>query len=202
MTHEHVLKVSRLEGLTDGVFAIAMTILVLNLQLPIGLAQNQMAGYLTLHILERLFVYAGSFIILGTLWIAMSFQIGLIERLNRQYLWMHVLYLMIICVVPFSANLLAAYRHDTSSILFYSINLLFASAAQIIIAQCAYYYRLNKDIYSREIHHAILRRVLVAPPFYFIAIVAAYWNVRLAFIALLIPNIVYMIPGRVDRYDN
>lgn len=202
MSHEHILKVSRLEGLTDGVFAIAMTILVLDLHIPRGLTQTQMADFLTANILEKLFVYIGSFIILGTLWIAMNFQIGLIERLNRQYLWTHVIFLMIVCIVPFSANLLANYPDSAPSIYFYATNLLFASAAQILITETSYYFHLNKDIYSKAIRHALIKRILVAPPFNIIAILMAYAHMPFAFVALIIPTIVYLIPGRVDRFDN
>lgn len=202
MSHEHILKVSRLEGLTDGVFAIAMTILVLDLRLPVGLTQTQMTDFLTANILRNLFVYTGSFIILGTLWVAMNFQIGLIERLNRQYLWAHVLFLMTVCVVPFSANLLANYPDSPPSIYFYAINLLFVSVGQIVIAEFSHYFRLNKDIYSKAMRMAIIKRVLVAPPFNVAAILMAYFHLRFAFLALIIPTIVYLIPGRIDRFDN
>ncbi len=201
MAHEHILKISRLEGLTDGIFAIAMTILILDLRLPTELSQYQMSAFLTSHILEKLFIYAGSFIILGTLWVAMGFQIGALERLNRQYLWTHIFYLMVVCVIPFSANLLGSYPNEAPSILFYSINLLFASLAQFIIAECSKYYNLNKDIFTPAIRTAIVRRIFVAPPFYLAAIFLAYWNVRFAFFTIVVPTIVYMIPGRVDKYD-
>jgi uncharacterized membrane protein len=202
MPHEHILKVHRLEGLTDGVFAIAMTILAFELRVPAGLSLTQIPHYLSVTVFEKLYVYAGSFILLGTLWVAMSFQIGLLEKLNRQYLWAHIFYLMFVCIVPFSANLLAAFPLNASSIYFYSANLLFLSLAQFIIARSSRYFQLNKRVCTDEISLAIIKRIFVAPPFYLAAILLASWNIRLAFFFLLIPTVVYMVPGRVDRYDN
>src|SRR5579871_1824982 len=106
MAAAHLLKVSRLEGLTDGIFAIAMTILVLNLRVPVNLPDTKISLHIQSEIYTNLLIYIGTFIILGTHWIAMNFQWGLLELLNRIYLWVNMFYLMAICVVPFSANLL------------------------------------------------------------------------------------------------
>ncbi|MBA3662025.1 MAG: DUF1211 domain-containing protein [Gammaproteobacteria bacterium] len=196
-----ILKVSRLEGLSDGIFAIAMTILALDLRLPPHIDSTHLVSVMENVVFFKLFIYIGSFIILGTLWIAMTFQIGLLQRLNRPYLWTHVLYLMVICVVPFSASLVAAYPTNPASIIFFAINLLCASVAQFIIAQCAYYFQLNNELYTPAIRHAIVKRIYVAPLFYFLSIALAYWHPHLAFLALIAPILIYILPGAVDRFD-
>src|SRR5262245_36882664 len=132
MAAAHLLKVSRLEGLTDGIFAIAMTILILNLHVPLNLTDDKITPLIKNEIYSNLFIYIGTFIILGTHWIAMNFQWGLLDRLNRVYLWVNIFYLMSICVVPFSANLLGAYRYNIHSIYFYVANLLCTSLGQFL----------------------------------------------------------------------
>ena len=201
MVNERILKVSRLEGLSDGVFAIAMTLLVLDLKLPNGLNAGHMAQFLETNIVEKLFVYAGSFIILGTLWVATNFQIGFIRKLSRPYLWAHIFYLMIVCIVPFSANLLASFPQNKASIVFYALNLLYVSIMHFIIVETAWYCNLNKSGFNAAIHAALLKRIAFAPIFYLTAMITANWSTRIAFIVLLIPTIGYMIPGRVDRFD-
>lgn len=89
--------------MTDGVFAIAMTILVLDLHVQNGTPLSEIRTLLTGYILYKIAIYIGSFIIMGTLWIAMNFELGVIERINRPYLWANIIYLMAICLVPFSA---------------------------------------------------------------------------------------------------
>lgn len=196
-----LLKVSRLEGLTDGVFAIAMTILALDLNVQAALPQDHLSEIMT-GIYLKLFIYAGSFIILGTLWIAMSFQIGLLDRVNRPYLWCHVFYLMAVCVIPFSSRFVAAYPTAHASITFYAINLLCASLSQFIICECARLYRLNSDIYSSSIRRAIIQRIFVAPPCYIAALILAHWNTSLAFALLILPTIIYIKPGYVDKFNS
>lgn len=198
----HLLKVSRLEGLTDGVFAIAMTILAFDLRLPHDAVVTNLLSFF-IHIeLIKLYIYIGSFIVLGTLWIAMNFQLGLLERINRPYLWANVFYLMIICVVPFSASLVAAFPNDPVSISWFSINLLFANFMQFIISQSAHKYKLNKETYTPAIRKAILRRLTVGPVFYISAFFLAHWDNKIAFVLLVIPPIIYLFPGRIDTYDH
>lgn len=200
MGQSHVLKVSRLHGLMDGIFAIAMTILVLDLRLPAGIDTSTLALVLKTDVSNQLFVYVVSFIILGTQWVAMNFQHAFLEQANRLYLWTNILYLMAICVVPFSASLVAAHPLSEVSILFYAANLIWASFCQFFTCQCAHYFKLNNEAYSDKVYRAVVRRIFVAPLFYFAAIIVAHWNTTLAFMLLAGPTLIYIIPGRVDKY--
>jgi uncharacterized membrane protein len=201
LNSKHILKVSRIESLTDGIFAIAMTILILNLSIPTDADVSDLSTLLLTDILLKLVIYIGSFIILGTLWIGMHFQIGLLERINRPYLWTHVFYLMGVCIVPFSSSLVAAHPNNIITISFYAGNLLYTSTMQLIICQFAYIYKLNSPICTPVIRSAIIKRIFLAPLFYIAALITAHWNPSAAFVLLAAPTIVYMLPGRVDRYD-
>lgn len=64
-----------------------MTILAFELKLPIGLSLTNLKIVFKQLILMKLFIYVGSFITLGTLWVAMNFQLGFLEKLNRPYIW-------------------------------------------------------------------------------------------------------------------
>lgn len=201
MNRSHLLKVSRLEGLTDGVFAIAMTILAFDLHLPRELLDQNLLPSLIHVELMKLFIYIGSFIVLGTLWIAMNFQLGLLERVIRPYLWANVFYLMIICVVPFSASIVAAFPEDPLSVLVFAVNLIFASMGQVMTAQSAHKHDLNKETYTAAIRNAILWRVAIGPVFYVAACLLAFVNTHIAFIVLVIPPVIYLFPGKIDKYD-
>lgn len=201
MSQTHILKVTRLDGLTDGIFAIAMTILILNLTIPPHLASSHISALIMTNILSKLFVYVGSFIILGTLWLGMHFQMGYIDHVNRPYLWTHILYLMLVCIVPFSANLIASYPDSTIAISFYALNLMCASLAQFLIAMVAGYYQLNNAHLNHKIHQLIIQRIYVAPCLYLLALLAAHWNTHVAFILLICPTLFYILPGRVDKFE-
>lgn len=201
MASIHLLKISRLEGLTDGIFAIAMTIMVLNLHVPLHMQADSILPVIKKDLYTNLIIYIGSFVILGTHWIAMNFQWGLLDRLNRVYLWINIFYLMVICIVPFSANLLGAYPHSVDSINFYAINLLFCSLGQFLTLEYAHFFKLYKSQYTPAIHKAALRRIFVAPPFYISSLITAHWNIVVAFSLLVLPTLMYIIPGRIDRFE-
>jgi len=196
-----LLKVSRLESLTDGVFAVAMTILVLDLRLPAVLVDLSQVHSLLNGIYLKLFIFIGSFIILGTLWVAMNFQTGILVRLNRTYLWCNMFYLMTVCVVPFSASFVAAYPASRISLAFFAVNLLIANFVQLLISECARIYKLNSDMYSKEFRRAVIKRAFVAPPFYIFSFFLSAYDTTLAFIVLVIPPLLYLIPGYVDKFD-
>lgn len=202
MSVHHLLKISRLEGLTDGVFAIAMTILVLDLRLPSHLPVENLLPILQQDIFIKLLIYIGSFVILGTQWVAMNFQLGLLECLNRQYLWANIFYLMVVCVVPFSANLLGAYPNSSASIAFYAVNLPFACGCQLLIFGCACIYKLNKDTFTPALRAAVIKHTFVAPIFYVVALLVAHWSTTIAFILLVAPTLIYMRPGSVDQFEH
>jgi uncharacterized membrane protein len=201
MASAHLLKISRLEGLTDGIFAIAMTIMVLNLHIPEHLDPQALVPLLKTDVAVNLLIYIGSFVILGTHWIAMNFQWGLLDHLNRTYLWANMYYLMVICVVPFSADLLGVHPYNTNSIDFYAINLLCASFGQFLTLQTAHYYKLFKKEYTRDIYFAALHRLLIAPLFYVAALMISNWSIGLAFLLLVLPTVIYMKPGKIDKYE-
>lgn len=201
MNINHLLKVSRLESLTDGIFAIAMTILILDLKLPSDVAVSDMSHYIISYISPRLIIYIGSFIILGTLWIAMNFQIGLLDKVVRPYLWAHIFYLMTICVVPFSAAFIANYPQSQFAISFYAVNLLCSSLFQYIIFKSAEKHGLNDKKCTPVVRHAIIKRIFLAPVFYVFSIFVAQWNISIAFLLLVAPPLIYLMPGEIDALD-
>lgn len=101
------LKVSRLENLTDGVYAIAMTLLVLSIDIPViegPLTPAKLGG--ALGRMEPLFFgYAISFYILASLWVVHTQQFSVLAHVDRGFAWINLLGLFLICLVPFSTDL-------------------------------------------------------------------------------------------------
>lgn len=201
MNPDRLLKVSRLEALTDGIFAIAMTILVLNVTVPHNTSVAAFLPALEASIVHKLFIYAGSFIILGTQWIGMDFQHGFLVKVDRPYLWVNIFFLMFLCVVPFSASLVASYPHFPISIYFYAINLILLNVMQLIMWHYAQSYHLNSTTAKTlEINRSILRRIYIAPIFYILSMLLSHWHTGVAFLALILPPLIHSMPGAVDKY--
>src|SRR6478752_9439803 len=94
---------NRLEALIDGVFAVVLTLLVLDLKLPedVAFASND---DLWLHLLglERHFViYVISFVVIGMYWINHQVQFHFVLRTNRGLIWINLCFLLLVSFLPF-----------------------------------------------------------------------------------------------------
>ena len=100
--------VERLRALTDGVFAIAMTLLVLDLRLPESRAIDDHELWSQLIGLGPQFAaFLLSFTMLGTFWLAEHTFLDRCTRSDRTLAWICVLYLFFVSTLPFSASTLA-----------------------------------------------------------------------------------------------
>ena len=111
----------RLEALIDGVFAIVMTIIVIEIQLPKGHGQT---------LLEQLGVnvptllgYGLVFITLGTIWFGNRTQNDFARFADHPFVWLNLLMLMLVAFVPYTANLLAHYPTERVAVVTYGIHM-------------------------------------------------------------------------------
>ena len=123
---------SRIEMLTDGLFAIVMTLLVLEIAVPQLTHSEVVGGELPKRLIELwpvIYSYALSFIILGFFWINHHDQFYYIKRANRVFVWITIFYLMFVAFVPFSTTLLGEYTNQQISVVIYGINIALTWAA-------------------------------------------------------------------------
>ena len=119
------MRTSRLETLTDGIFAIAMTLLILNLALPEvadGVKKTQLHNLL-LGQWEIFINYAVSFLVLAFFWLRHHRQFHVIKRTDRIHLSINILFLMFVALVPFSTSLMGDYPHDRAAVSFFAANI-------------------------------------------------------------------------------
>jgi uncharacterized membrane protein len=103
------LKPGRNEALTDGVFAIAMTIIVLELSVPYLLGFSPPPGEHPTSFLEmwdEFYIYVTGFITLGIYWILHRYMFHFIKRSDGVLIWLNILFLMLASMVPFSTKVL------------------------------------------------------------------------------------------------
>src|ERR1051326_3394417 len=138
MDDETVSK-NRIEFLTDGIFAVVMTLLVLDISVP-QISSHYAIGNVAAgtELLKRLFdlwpkivSFGISFVILAIYWVAHHRQFQYIKHSNRALIWINIMFLMATCFVPFSTSLLGEYREQEVSILVYGGN-------SIVIASVLY----------------------------------------------------------------
>jgi uncharacterized membrane protein len=112
--------IERLSALSDGVFAFAMTLLVVDLRTPLGDAIHSEHGLLQAlgAMGPQVISYLMSFVTLGIFWNGQEAQFGQFARGNRHLTWIHLAFLFFVTLLPFSTRLLAEYISYRTALLF------------------------------------------------------------------------------------
>jgi uncharacterized membrane protein len=117
---------SRVEALSDGIFSVAMTLLVLDIKLPDGLQFASNAEMLKhfASVGEAFGTYVVSFLVLAMFWIAQNYQFRYVKNLDRTLLWTNIAFLLSTTTVPFTTNLIATHANLSLPVMLYAVNLL------------------------------------------------------------------------------
>ncbi|MFL5892836.1 MAG: TMEM175 family protein [Solirubrobacterales bacterium] len=134
---EAEVEFNRIVAFSDGVFAIAMTLLVLGLTVPSG------SEDLTHDLLDNqgdFLAYGISFAVLGRYWLSHHRFFSALERFDGRLMALNLFYLAWIALVPFTSEVLGDYGDTTDAVVLYAINLILVSAsfyAQLVYADRA-----------------------------------------------------------------
>ena len=158
------LKPSRIEALSDGVFAIVMTLLVIELAVPIvpELLIAEELGTTLLGMWPKFLAFGISFLVLGIFWFNHHLFFHFIKRSDSRFAWLNVLFLTPISLMPFSTALIGEYHiHSKVAVMFYGINgFLCVITLQILWWYAAGKYRLiGKDVKPDLVKHLTTRGI-------------------------------------------
>ena len=123
--------VGRIEALSDGIFAFAATVLVLDFRTPDAADIHSEAELLSalLASSHRLMPWLLSLLTLGIFWVAQQTQLSQLARSNRDLTWLHLVFLAIITVLPFTTRLLADFFTYRTAFLIYWANIFLLGVA-------------------------------------------------------------------------
>jgi len=194
--------VERLAALSDGVFAVAMTLLVLDLRAPAVEAIHGERGlWLALGVLApRLAMCAMTFLTLSIFWVGQQTQLNHLARSERSLSWMHLFFLFAVSMTPFSTSLLAGFMAYRVALMAYWLNILVLGGALYATWVCASGLGLVRDDIPSQVAVAIKRRILIAQALYafgaLLCLIHTY--VSIGFIVLVQLNyaIAPRLPGR------
>jgi uncharacterized membrane protein len=193
--------VERLAALSDGIFAVAMTLLVLDLRVPAADAihseRDLWRALLTLS--PQLIMYMMSFLTLGIFWVGQQTQLNHLSRSARSLTWMHLLFLFAVTLTPFSTRLLAEHTAYRSALLIYWLNILLLGVALYLTWTCAIGLRLVKDDMPPEISSAIKRRIVLGQSSYAFGAALCVFNPHWSIAFIVTVQLYYVIAPRLGR---
>jgi uncharacterized membrane protein len=193
--------VERLAALSDGIFAFAMTLLVLDLRVPameVVHSEHDLWRGLTA-LTPRLVMYLMSFLTLGIFWVGQQTQLNHLANSNIRLSWIHIAFLFFVTITPFSTALLAEFTTYRIALIAYWLNIFFLGFALYISWGCATRLGLVKDDIPPDVPAAVCRRILIAQSLYafgaLLCIIGTRWSI--AFIVIV--QIYYALAPRLLR---
>lgn len=197
-TNRYINK-ARVEALSDGVFAIAMTLLVFNIKTPMATHHLTEKGVLDLLASQSSYFisYFVSFIVLGMFWMSHNAFFHFFSRsVNRVLAQLNMLYLMFVVFIPFSAYFLGEYEYSHIAVLVYGINIIIIIGA-INYAMFAYALH-SQEIDTSHVNKDVVMqsriRALLTPLFALLGIIFSAVSIEFAKVFFAFPVIFHIVP--------
>jgi uncharacterized membrane protein len=194
----------RLTALSDGLFAVAMTLLVMDLRVPVSAAGSAYTEHGLWDVLLKLgpsfAAYLLSFTMLGTFWLAQHTLLGILGRCDRTLTWISLGFLFVVSLLPFSAALLAHFVRLRLAVGAYWLNILLLGVALEWAARYGRKVLVPGDARQSRSRLAIFRRrILLAQTLYALAALTCVVSTQASVIALAVVQLYFIISPRLPR---
>jgi uncharacterized membrane protein len=187
----------RLEAFSDGVFAIVITLLILEVHLP---TEGKLSWTGLAQALPHMLAFILSFVLVGTYWIAHHTMWGFVGKVDRYLLWLNLVLLLTVVFIPFPAALLGAHLTDPIAVTLYGLSLALVNAA----GTCVWLYAMKRDLRVRGVPDRFVRFVAIihsAPiAVYLLGIALASTHVAWSLVLYAAVPVFFILPNPlIDR---
>jgi uncharacterized membrane protein len=201
----------RLAALSDGIFAVAMTLLVLDLRVPVseaihieqplwvsGAIQSEQVLWNVLgKLAPSLLTYFMSFLTLGIFWVGQQTQLNHFTRSDRNLTWIHLAFLLAVTLTPFSTGLLAAFITFRLALVVYWLNILLLGAVLFVSWRYAQRAQLVQNETTTEMISANERRIVIAQSLYAFGALLCVINTYMSIAFIVLVQLNYAIAPRI-----
>ena len=191
----------RLAALSDGIFAVAMTLLVLDLHVPTAAQvhgeRELLAALCALG--PQWLAYGMSFVTLGIFWAGQQTQLNHMAEGSRDLTWIHLAFLFSITLMPLSTRLLAEFITYRTALLFYWLNILVPGVTLYWSWWYAVRNQLIKADTPEEVRASICRRILIAQSLYAAGAALCLISTWVSIAVIVLVQLNYAIAPRLTR---
>jgi len=191
---------NRIEALSDGIFAIVMTLLILEFHVP-----NLPPNSSNVEVAPALFAlwpkfvsYLVTFVSLGFFWVGHHIMYHAIRRADRTLLWLNICFFMFVSLLPFSTSVLNAFPQAFVAPFFFGANL--AIIGWILFFQWQYANSqpdMLANFVSVEYRKRVRSRMLIVPVATTLTVFVCFWSVGISLTIYLLLLPLYMLPGKL-----
>jgi uncharacterized membrane protein len=196
---EEVKETQRLEAFSDGVFAIAITLLVLEIRLPSGESEGDLLAALT-SLWPTYLAYIISFVTIGIMWTNHDALLKDIKRADRPFVLLNLILLMVITFLNFPTVIMAEYLQTPDA----NIAAMFYSGTLFVIAilyNGIWWYAVSSgQLFSKQVDSAFLQKItrqyMFGPLYYLAALVIGIFSPVLSLLICLGLAVYFALTGR------
>jgi uncharacterized membrane protein len=190
--------VERLAALSDGIFGVAMTLLLLDLHVPAKEAIDSEAKLWSAlaALTPQLLVYLMSFVTLGIFWVGQQTQLNNLERSDRDLTWIHLGFLFTVTLLPFTTRLLADFMEYRAALLVYWMNIVLFGVALYVSWGRARRASLMKEGVPDDLQKAVCHRIIVGQSLYAFGAALCVFSTYLSIAVIILVQLNYAIAPR------
>jgi len=189
----HTLPAERLIAFSDGVMAVAITLLVLDLKLPENLTGDALQAAL-IGSEHAASCYALSFVVIGILWMAHHYQFSHIRRVDGVMLWLNLFYLMTIGLIPFSTSVMSGHGSAPATMLYAGV-----LVATCLLSSAMWWHVMDGNVPQLVRREGTLKPLLVDGVFALSIGIAALFGSAAAQWSWLLALVVGSVADRLSR---
>lgn len=177
----------RTEAFSDGVFAIIVTLLVLEIKVPHLNDHTSSAELLDalVDMAPKIISWVASFFFISVMWVQHHNVFRMSEKIDYGMVWLNNIFLLFICFMPFPTALMGEYPHNRPAVLLFGLDVTIASLVQVWM----YYYIAKNYLLSHYDQKNVMRNVkrsfMLAPMLLIVA-------TAVSFVSLVLPYVIYL----------
>jgi len=190
---DQLASTSRLEAFSDGVIAVIITIMVLELKVP---HENGVAGFRS--ILPTMAIYFISFSFTAIYWLNHHHLVHRIEQTDQRILYANLGFLFCLSLLPFFTSYVLEKESDAFSVSLYAASMVITGFSFLLL-RLAIERRLRIATALEPLDVAIQRKHLFSLAFYGLAIPLAYFHPSLALADIALVTLIWIVPTAVTK---
>jgi len=194
---------SRIESFSDGVIAIIITLMILNIKVPeIGDDWSGLQIWKQIGTgIPQMFAYILSFTLLGVYWVNHHHFFHALKTTDRHILWWNLNLLFWLSLVPLPTYFLAEHPLKPEAMALYSLNGFAASLSFTLMGRYARAKNLMHDKLSKRRRKRLNRMNWLGISLYFISIFSGYLSVYISYAIFIFVPAMYFIPQKIELED-
>jgi uncharacterized membrane protein len=187
---EKDLSPARVEAFSDGVIAIIITIMVLELHVPADPTAHGLAL-----LWPTLVSYALSYVLVAIYWVNHHHLFSVVRKVDVGMLWTNIALLFFLSLMPFFTAWVGQSRMASFPVLCYATTMLLAGASFMLLQRCITLSPGVTDADMRRLGRSADRKVQVALTLDVLAMIAAYWHPKFSMVLIVCVAASYLVPG-------